>query len=68
MRKKHDEAWAEEMRDAMPPAGYRMTLAEGCTLAYMEDCLFSVSAAYNYGFRRGRNYERARARAGKRRE
>ncbi len=65
MKKTHNEIWAEEMKNRKPPAAYRMTLAEACALAYMEDCLFSVSAAYNYGFQRGRNYERNRARAGK---
>lgn len=65
MRKNHDEIWAEEMRDAKPPAGYRMTLTEACALANLSDILISVSAAYNYGFRRGRNCERNRVRAGK---
>ena len=58
MSKHHDEAWAEEMRDSIPPAGYRMTLAEGGVLVNMGDPFYSVAAAYNYGFKRGQKYER----------
>lgn len=62
MSKHHDEDWAEEMFREKPPAGYAPTLLEAVTLADMGDQMKAVSAAYNYGFIRGRRYEKAHAR------
>ena len=62
MSKHRDETWTEKMLGSLPPAGYRMTLAEGWALANMSDPLYSVSAAFNYGFKRGQNYERNKSR------
>ena len=58
MKKIYDEAWAEEMLGRMPPAGYKMTLSEGCALVCMADRVEAVAAAYNYGFQRGLNFAR----------
>ncbi len=63
MSKQRDEAWAEEMRKRVLPAGYKMTLMEGWAMLDLGDPLHSVAAAYNYGFERGQNYERNRSRA-----
>ena len=64
MRKKLDETWAEEMRRSTPPVGYRMTLEEGWALMNMGDPLYLAAAAYNYGFKRGQNYERKKPASG----
>ena len=62
MTKIHNEAWAEEMLKSLPPKGYGMTIAEGCALSGMADRVKAVAAAYNYGFKRGQNYERNKSR------
>lgn len=59
MRKHHNAEWAEEMRGKMPPGRYSLTLAEALELMGMDDQLSRVTAAYNYGFQRGRNYEKS---------
>lgn len=58
MYKHHNAEWAEEMKRKMPPVRYSLTLAETIELMRMDDPLYSVTAAYNYGFQRGRNYEK----------
>ena len=57
-----DENWANEMFKQKPPAGYSPRIMEGVALASMADPIEAVSAAYNYGFIRGRRYEKAQAR------
>lgn len=56
MSKTRDDAWAKEMLETKPPKGYAMTLVEGYCLTRLGDPLYSVSAAYNYGFLRGKRF------------
>lgn len=62
MSKIHDEAWAEEMLNSPPPKGYGMNIAEGIALMDISDPVYAIAAAYNYGFIRGQQYEKAQAR------
>ncbi len=65
MPKIRDEAWAEEMLKSVPPKGYGMTMAEGFALLDMSAPVYSIAAAYNYGFKRGQNYARSASRPAK---
>ena len=62
MQKQRDANWAYEMFKQRPPARYSPTMVEAMALASMADPIEAVAAAYNYGFKRGQNYERNKAR------
>ena len=54
-----DKEWYEKQLHDQPPNYYKMTVAEfGGFLSNDDDFCLSLAAAYNYGFRRGRNFER----------
>lgn len=66
MPRTYDEAWAEKRLNDFPPNGYKLLMPEFFAfLAYKNDIVYAMTACYNYGFRRGRNYERNRRRSGR---
>ena len=70
MPRTYDDEWVKKQLDAWPPDGYTLTIPEVVGfLGYGEDVCFALAACYNYGFQRGRNFERnaaKRKRSGRR--
>ncbi len=63
MSKSVNEAWFEKYLNARPPQRYDLMLDELFALkSYFKDEVQMMSFLYNYGFSRGRNYQRALAR------
>ena len=61
MPRTYDDAWVEEQLGDKPPKGYGLVMNEVFAfLLYGKDAAYAIAACYNYGFRRGRNYERRR--------
>lgn len=58
----YDDAWVKKQLDDKPPRGYKLLVSQVMSfLAYKEDITCAMSACYNYGFHRGREYEKNRA-------
>lgn len=59
MPRVYDDKWFEKQLNDYPPEHYRMTFAELAGILFnSDDICFTMAACYNYGFRRGRNYEK----------
>ena len=59
MPRVYDKEWFEKHLLDKPPAHYNMTVVELIGfISNNDDICYTLAAAYNYGFRRGRNYER----------
>ena len=57
----YDDAWVEKQLHDSLPRGYKLLITElFAFLDYKNDVTYAMTACYNYGFRRGRNYERNR--------
>ena len=50
--------WAQEQKHATPPGHYALSLKEAVLFMAMDSPFCQVVAAYNYGFKRGRIYEK----------
>lgn len=62
MPREYDDAWVKKQLDDQPPRGYKLLVTQVMSfLAYRGDVTYAMTACYNYGFRRGRNYEKNRA-------
>ncbi len=61
MPRTYDDAWVEKQLHDAPPRGYKLLITElFAFLDYKNDLTNAMTACYNYGFRRGRRYERNR--------
>ncbi len=59
-----DDAWVKTQLDANPPGRYKLLVTElFAFLGYRNDICIAMAACYNYGFRRGRNFERKERRS-----
>lgn len=62
MPRTYDEAWVEKQLHDSPPKGYKLQMFEFFAfLDYKNDITYAMTACYNYGFQRGRKFERTRA-------
>ena len=63
MPRTYDDEWVKKWLEEWPPEHYKMTVIEAAGfLEYGPGVLFALTASYNYGFQRGRNYEKNAAR------
>ncbi len=62
MPRTYDDEWVKKWLDKWPPECYKMTVFEAAGfLGYGKGVLHALAACCNYGFRRGRNFERNNA-------
>lgn len=66
----YDNEWVKKWLDEWPPGRYKITVFEAVGfLGYGEGVLYALAACCNYGFQRGRNFEKnaaKRKRSGRR--